>query len=142
MIPRQLRGLLCALSIAGAACDGPGVAGPAGGRVARVGGANPVLALVGSWRRVIFFLDDFNYARSSETTFQFNTDGSVVRVQVARNHTLGLADVVVSTGLWRMDGAKVVLDFVTPTKFQLSLDARIVGDQLELAGQTYLRVSN
>ena len=140
MIPRRLGGLLCVLALVG--CDGPGVAGPAGGRVARTGGASPALALVGSWRRTVFFLDEFNYARSSETTFQFNLDGSVVRVQIARNHTLGLADALVTTGLWRMDGAQVVLDFVTPTRFQLTLEVRIVGDQLDLAGQTYLRVTS
>ena len=142
MIPRWLAGLLCALTLAVVSCDGPGVAGPAGGRVARIGGATGSAAIVGAWRRAVFFLDDFNYARSSETTFQFNADGTLVRVQIARNHTLGLADVSVATGSWRTDGTQVVLDFVTPTRFQLSLEARVVGDQLDLAGQTYLRVTN
>ncbi|MBK8248330.1 MAG: hypothetical protein IPK85_13125 [Gemmatimonadetes bacterium] len=122
------------------ACDGPGIAGPTTARIGRVGGSNTSAALLGAWRRAIFFLDDFNYSRSSETTYQFAADGTAVRVQVARNHTLGLADILVSAGRWRLEGARLVIDFVSPSPFQVALDMRLVGDQLELGGQLFLRV--
>jgi hypothetical protein len=127
--------LLCCL-----ACDGPGVVGPTTTRLTRIGATNPASALVGTWRRAVFFLDDFNYSRSSETTYQFAADGAAVRVQVARNYTLGLADILVSAGRWRLEGSRLVIDFVSPSTFQLALDMRLVGDQLDLGGQVFLRV--
>jgi hypothetical protein len=130
--------LLVAIALGG--CDGPGINSPTSGRVARAGGVAPGQSLVGSWRRAIFFLDDFNYSRSNETTFQFASDGTFFRVQVARNFTLGLTDVLVSAGRWRLSGTQLVLDFVTPSAFQLVLDLRIFSSELELAGQTYFRV--
>lgn len=133
------RSLTCLLAFA-LACDGPGIVGPTTARIGRVGGSNTSTALLGSWRRAIFFLDDFNYSRSSETTYQFAADGTALRVQVARNHTLGLADILVSAGRWRLEGTRIVIDFVSPSTFQLALDMRLVGDQLELGGQVFLRV--
>lgn len=125
-----------------AACDGPGVVGPNSVRLARAGSTPTATALVGTWRRAIFFLDDFGYSRSTETTFQFAADGSLVRVQIARNFTLGLVDVLVDAGRWRLNGSLVILDYATPTTFQVSLPFSVVGDQLDLAGQTFLRVVN
>lgn len=133
--------LLPGLALLLGACDGPGVVGPGRVSLGRGGAASPAASLVGTWRRIVYFLDDFNYARSAETSIQFAADGSVIRVQVARNHTLGLADVVVAAGRWRWQGSTITLDFVTPSPFTLTLDARITGDQLELAGQAFLRVS-
>lgn len=135
-----MRPFLFALALVAAACDGPGVAGPATGRVALVGATNPGTALLGTWRRTVFFLDDLNYARSSETTYQFAADGTALRLQVARNHTLGLADVLVSAGRWRLDGTRLVIDFSTPSAFQLALTMRLTGNELDLGGQTFLRV--
>jgi len=125
-------------------CDGDGIAGLNDRQIARADGVNttPTTNLVGTWRREVFFLDEFNFARSSETTFQFNGDSSVVRLQVARNFTLGLADAQVSTGRWTLSGEDLVIDFVTPTAFRLTLEASLVGDQLTLSGETYLRVLN
>jgi hypothetical protein len=132
-----------ALLLAG--CDGDGIGGPENRQIARPGGGTtttPALSLVGTWRREVFFLDEFNFARSSETTFQFNGDSSVVRLQVSRNFTLGLADAQVSTGRWTLSGDQVVIDFTTPSAFRLTLQASIVGDELTLSGETYLRVLN
>lgn len=137
----MMRRLVVALMVIAAGCDGPGVTSPTTARIGRTGGSSPSNAIVGSWRRIVFFFDEFNFASSSETTFQFSGDGTVVRAQIARNHTLGLVDVFVSTGRWRLQGTRLELDFVSPSTFQLVFEARIVGDQLEIAGQTYLRVA-
>jgi hypothetical protein len=135
---------LCAIAVSAmllSGCDGDGIAGPARRQIARAPGTNatPTANLVGTWRREVFFLDEFNFARSSETTFQFNGDSSVVRLQVARNFTLGLADAQVSTGRWTLGGDQLVIDFTTPSAFRLTLQAEIVGDRLTLSGETYLR---
>jgi hypothetical protein len=122
------------------ACDGAGIVGPTTPRLGRAGVGNPSTAVLGTWRRIVFWRDDFGFARSSETTYQFAADGAMVRVQVTRNLTFGLADVVVSAGRWRLEGVRLVLDFVSPSPFQLQLDVQRVGDQLDLAGQAFLRV--
>jgi hypothetical protein len=134
--------LFSALALTG--CSGDGIAGPANRRIARADGVNttPIANLVGTWRREVFFLDEFNFARSTETTFQFNGDSSVVRLQVARNFTLGLVDAQVSTGRWTVSGEDLVIDFLTPSAFRLTLETSLVGDQLVLSGETYLRVLN
>lgn len=138
---------LCAIAMSVAllaGCDGDGVSGPGNRQIARAPGttATPTASLVGTWRREVFFLDEFNFARSAETTFQFNADSSVVRLQVARNFTLGLADAQVSVGRWTLSGNQLVIDFTTPSSFRLTLQASIVGDELTLSGETYLRVLN
>ena len=141
MKQRMKRFAAATLLLGAIGCDGPGVTSPTTAIIGRTGTTNPSTALVGSWRRIVFFFDDFNFASSSETTFQFAGDGTVVRSQIARNHTLGLVDVLVSTGRWRLQGTQLALDFVTPSSFQIVFEVRVVGDQLELAGQTYLRVT-
>ncbi|HEX5634378.1 MAG TPA: hypothetical protein VFX50_14155, partial [Gemmatimonadales bacterium] len=78
---------LAAVPLAG--CGGDGVVSPNGRMVARGGGSSVSTALVGTWRRAIFFLDEFGFARATETTWQFGSDGSATRVQVARNFTIG-----------------------------------------------------
>lgn len=138
---------LCAVAVSAlllAGCDGDGIVGLDNRQIARAPGttATPTASLVGTWRREVFFLDEFNFARSSETTFQFNGDSSVVRLQVARNFTLGLADAQVSSGRWTLSGDQLVIDFTTPSSFRLTLQASIVGDALTLSGESYLRVLN
>ena len=122
-------------------CDGPGVASPRNGVVLGGGTAASALSVVGTWRRLVVFVDDFGFARSSETTWQFGADGAVARVLVTRNLSLGLIDVLVSAGRYRLSNDQVIVDLVTPSPVQLQLSLRLVGEQLELAGQTYLRVS-
>lgn len=131
---------LAAAPLAG--CDGDGVVSPNGHLVARGGGPSVSTALVGTWRRAIFFLDEFGFARATETTWQFGSNGAVTRVQVARNFTIGIADVQVAAGSYRYDGARVVIDLVTPAPQQLQFAVRFTSDGLELAGQAYLRVTD
>jgi hypothetical protein len=133
--------LVLVLSLALAGCDGPGVVSPGVVRYGQVGGSgNLAQALVGTWRRTIFFIDDQGVARSSETSWQFGADGAVVRVQVARNLSLGLADVVVSAGRYRVENTRVLIDVVSPSATQLAFEVRVTGAQLTLAGEPYLRV--
>ena len=135
-------GTMCSIALATGllACDGPGVVSPTRGVVGRAGVTSASLSLVGTWRRTIFFVDDVGIARSSETTWQFAADGGAARVQVSRNFTFGLADVLVSAGRYRLSNTTIIIDLVTPSPLQLQFEVRLTGDQLELAGQTYLRV--
>ncbi|MCC6928039.1 MAG: hypothetical protein IT359_03510 [Gemmatimonadaceae bacterium] len=130
------------LTLTLSACDGPGIASPRRVTIATTGTGTGALSVVGSWRRVVFFIDDFGLSRSSETTWQFGRDGTAVRVQVARNYSYGLADVLVSAGRYRMEGTRVIIDLTSPSTTQLSYDVRRTGDQLEIAGQLYLLVTS
>lgn len=127
--------------VTAAGCDGPGVVGLSR-RIARVGAEDPGAQLVGTWRRTVFFTDDFGISHSNETTFRFDEGGAVTRVQIDRNLIEGFASTLTSVGTWSLEGSNVVIDFVTPSSFRLQLSWRIVGDTLELAGQSYLRVTN
>lgn len=127
-----------ALALVAAACDGPGVVSPTRRTVAISGPGTSLPSIVGTWQRNLYFIDDFGIARSSETSWQFTSGGATTRVLVSRNITFGLVDVQVSAGRYRLEGARVVIDIVTPSPVQFVYDVRRVGNQLELAGQTYL----
>jgi hypothetical protein len=133
--------LLAPAVLASTACDGPGVVAPGVVRFGQVGSGGGVSqALVGTWRRTIFFVDDVGVARATETSWQFGADGAVVRVQVARNLSFGLADVVVSAGRYRVENTRVLIDLVSPSPVQLAFEVRVTGTQLTLAGEPYVRV--
>lgn len=140
--PRTLALLLVALSGATlSACGGDGVVSPGNRILARSGGGATVSsALVGTWRRTIFFIDDFGVSRSSETTWQFAGDGTVTRLLLSRNLTFGLVDAQVAAGRYRVEGSRVVIDLLTPSEVRFEFEVRIVGTELQLAGQSYLRV--
>lgn len=129
-----------ALALFVVACDGSGIVSPRRVRIATTGGAAASQAIVGTWRRTVYFVDDFGISRSSETSWQFAADGAATRVQVARNFTFGLVDVFISAGRYRLEGTRVIIDLVTPTPAQLTYDVRRTGSELELAGQLYLLV--
>lgn len=130
-----------ALATLGAAgCDGPGVVSPRGSAVVPAGTTGASLSLVGTWRRTVYFFDAFGAAHASETSWQFNADGAVARVQVSRNLTFGITDVLVSAGRYRLEGTRVLADLVTPEPVQLAFEVRRIGNQLELAGETYVLV--
>jgi hypothetical protein len=106
------------------------------------GGATSSIAdaLVGTWRRTIVFHDDAGFPHASETTWRFDGSGAVTRVVVARDLASGLADVIVATGRWRVDGGTLVVTFDPPVGGETRLDVRVAGDTLYLASQPYLRV--
>lgn len=141
-VTRAAAAFAAAAALALAACDGPGIASPRRVTIATTGAGASALSVVGSWRRIVYFIDDFGISRSSETTWQFGSDGTAVRVQVARNYTFGLVDVLVSAGQYRMEGTRVIIDLTSPSVTQLSYDVRRTGDQLEIAGQLYVRVTS
>lgn len=133
-------GVATLFTVGTTACDGPGVVTPRGSVVGQVGGGSAASAIVGTWRRTIYFIDDSGYAHSSETSWQFAADGAAVRVQVTRNLTFGIADVLVSAGRYRLEGTRIVIDLVTPVPSQLTYEVRRTGTQLEIAGEPYLLV--
>jgi hypothetical protein len=133
--------LLVVLACTLAACDGPGVVDPRHPVIAGVGTGGSVSASVtGAWRRTLFFVDEFGFAHSSETTWEFRQEGTAVRTVVARNHTLGIADVIVTVARWRTEGTQLRIEFVSPQPGQITLEFRLVGTQLFLAGETFDRL--
>jgi hypothetical protein len=138
--------LLCVASLAFAACDyGPtypvgfrrqeGTIGGSGG------GASASSAIVGSWQRIIVFFDDFGFMHSSETTWTFQTGGLAERTIVTSNVTLGAADTAVTEARWRLDGTNLIIDFTFPSPGTITLEARLQGTSLFLAGQEYLKIT-
>lgn len=136
---RQAPWCVAALLLA-VGCDGPGVVSPGRVRIATTGGVSASQAIVGTWRRTVYFVDDFGFSRSTETSWQFGADGTAARAQIARNYTVGLVDVLVSAGRYRVEGTRVVIDLVSPTPTQLAYEVRRTGNELELAGQVYVLV--
>jgi hypothetical protein len=138
--------LLGVASLAVAACDyGPTY--PAGFRrqegtiAGGGGGTNASPAIVGSWQRVIVFFDDFGFMHSSETTWTFETGGLAERSIVTSNVTLGTADTAVTEARWRLEGANLIIDFTFPSPGTVTLEARVQGTSLFLAGQEYVKIT-
>jgi hypothetical protein len=95
----------------------------------------------GTWQRTLVFFDDFGFLHSSETTWTFETGGLAQRMIVTTNVTLGAADTSLTQARWRIDGSNVVIDFTAPTPGTITLEVRVQGTTLFLAGQEYQRVS-
>lgn len=106
------------------------------------GGGTPAnSALIGSWQRTIVFFDDFGFMHSSETTWTFETSGLAERSVVTTNVTLGVADTAFTDARWRLDGTNLIIDFTAPASGTITLEARVQGTSLFLAGQEYLRIT-
>lgn len=140
--------LLCVTSLALAACDyGPtypvgfrrqeGTIGGSGGG----SGSSASSAIVGSWQRIIVFFDDFGFMHSSATTWTFQTGGLAQRTIVTSNITLGAADTAVTEARWRLEGTNLIIDFTFPSPGTITLEARVQGSSLFLAGQEYLKIT-
>ncbi|MEP7345459.1 MAG: hypothetical protein ABI877_09330 [Gemmatimonadaceae bacterium] len=135
--------VLAIVLLLAAACDGTGVVRSDQPLIGALGGSSALeRAIVGPWQRILFFLDVFGSARSSETHWQFAADGTAVRAVIARNFTDGISDVLISTARWRVEGTSVRIDFLTPSPGTIQLEARIQSDTLYLAGQAYARGSS
>lgn len=138
--------LLCVATLAATACDyGPTYPvgfGRKGGTIGGVGGGtNASPAIVGSWQRTIVFFDDFGFLHSSETTWTFETGGLAERSIVTANETLGAADTAFTEARWRLDGTNLIIDFTFPSPGTITLEARVQGTSLFLAGQEYLKIT-
>lgn len=107
------------------------------------GGGGPAAspAIVGSWQRTIVFFDDFGFMHSSETTWTFEAGGLADRSIVTTNVTLGVSDTAFTEARWRLDGTNLIIDFIAPTSGTITLEARVQGTSLFLAGQEYLRIT-
>jgi hypothetical protein len=136
-------GLSLAGALAGAGCDVQGLIGPRGNQMASFGGSptsTTTASLAGTWRHALFFVDDFGFTNSTETTWQFSGDGTALRTIVTRNITLGTSDATITVARWRVSGTRVIIDFVSPTTGTIELAFSVQGNQLILAGQTFTRV--
>ena len=105
------------------------------------GGPTTTITIEGTWRRTLVFFDDFGFMHSSETTWTFATSGLAERTVVTTNITLGVADTSLTQARWRVDGSNVIIDFTTPSPGTVSLEVRVQGATLFLAGQEYQRVT-
>ena len=105
------------------------------------GGPTTTIAIEGTWRRTLVFFDDFGFLHSSETTWTFATSGLAERTVVTTNVTLGAADTSLTQARWRVDGSNVIIDFTSPSPGTISLEVRLQGTTLFLAGQEYQRVT-
>ena len=105
------------------------------------GGGSAHTAILGSWQRTLVFFDDFGFMHSSETTWTFDAGGLAERSVVTTNVTLGASDTSFTEARWRLDGTNLVIEFTAPTPGTITLEARVQGTSLFLAGQEYLRVS-
>lgn len=136
--------LLAGTVVAATACD-VGPVEPVGRRpVELVGGSGgPVVnpSIEGTWQRTLVFFDEFGFLHTSETTWTFERGGDAQRWVVATNVTLGAADTIVSVARWRVVGTTVVIDFTAPSPGSITLEFRVQGTTLFLAGQEYQRAS-
>jgi hypothetical protein len=145
----RMRFLVSALSLAVitvTACD-TGPVEPVGRRQIGLvtgsggGGTGASTAIAGTWQRTLVFFDDFGFMHSSETTWEFSTGGTAERSVVTTNITLGASDTTFTAARWRLEGTNLIIDFTAPSSGTITLEARVQGTSLFLAGQEYLRIT-
>ena len=131
------------LLLAIAACDSGRLGAPVGtiGGTTGTTGAAAASGLVGTWRRILYFLDASGSASSSETTWRFNADGTAKRVSVTRNYTAGLADSQTVDARWEALTQSVRITYLPPSSGTFDFSYRISRDTLYLASQGYVRVA-
>jgi hypothetical protein len=132
--------------VALAACDSGRLGAPLGsggtaGGIAGSGGGSIAAGVVGTWRRILYFLADDGSASSSETTWRFNTDGTASRLSVTRNFTAGLADAQTVDARWEALTQTVRITYLPPSSGTFEFSYRISRDTLYLASQGYVRVA-
>jgi hypothetical protein len=113
------------------------VTGPAGAP-----GGTPTrdAALVGSWWRIVLFMDGDGTTHASETTWRFDPGGSATRTVVASNLTFGFFDTVVAGARWRTEGGDVVITYSAPDSGTVRFAYRVSGDTLTLDTRAFVRV--
>ena len=128
-----------------AACDGGRLGAPDGGTLGTVGtrttGTIASSELVGTWRRILYFLAEDGSASSSETTWRFNADGTASRLLVTRNFTAGLADAQTVDARWEPLVQTVRITYLPPSSGTFEFSYRVNGDTLYLASQAYARIA-
>ncbi len=141
---RSVLFIVSAVALTMAACD-VGPVEPVGrrpiGTLQGGGGPSTTTTIDGTWRRTLVFFDDFGFMHSSETTWTFEASGAAQRTVVATNVTLAAADTILTQARWRIDGTNVIIEFTGPSPGTITLDVRVQGTTLFLAGQEYQRVT-
>ena len=129
--------------VALAACDSGRLGAPLGtmGGTAGTGGTSIAAGLVGTWRRILYFLAEDGSASSSETTWRFNANGTASRVSVTRNYTAGLADAQTVDARWEALTQSIRITYLAPSSGTFEFSYRISQDTLYLASQAYVRVA-
>jgi hypothetical protein len=121
------------------------VGAPVGGTLGTVGpgttGTTASSVLVGTWRRILYFLAEDGSASSSETTWRFNADGTASRLSVTRNFTAGLADAQTVDARWEPLVQTVRITYLPPSSGTFEFSYRVNGDTLYLASQPYARIA-
>jgi hypothetical protein len=96
--------------------------------------------LVGSWRRILFFIAADGSASASETIWRFNANGSASRTSISRNYSAGIADAQTVDARWELLAQSVRVTFLAPSSGTFEYSVRVTGDTLYLASQGYGRV--
>lgn len=122
-------------------CDTARLSGPRGsvGGGGTAGGA-PAATIVGTWRRILYFIAADGSASASETIWRFNANGSANRTSISRNYTAGVADAQTVEATWEQLTQSVRVTFLPPSSGTFEYSVRITGDTLYLASQGYGRV--
>ena len=130
------------LVILAAACDSGRLSAPRGTVTGTTGttGGSAASALVGTWRRALYFFADDGSASSNETTWRFNSDGTASRLTVTRNFTAGLFDAQTVDARWEALTQSVRITYLPPSSGTFEFAFRITNDTLYLASQGYGRV--
>ena len=131
--------LLVAVTVA---CDGGRLSAP-GRSTLGTGSTGPIgsSALVGTWRRILYFLAADGSASSSETTWRFNANGTASRVSITRNYTSAIADAQTLEAQWELLTQSVRITYLPPSSGTFEFSYRVSGDTLYLASQGYVRVT-
>jgi hypothetical protein len=128
-----------------AACDSGRLGAPLGSTIGTPGttgttGTTTPSGLVGTWRRILYFLAADGSASSSETTWRFNANGTASRLSVTRNFTAGLSDAQSLDARWEALTQTVRITYLPPSSGTFEFSYRISRDTLYLASQGYARV--
>jgi hypothetical protein len=134
------RSVILGLSLL-AGCDSGRLGGPLGSTGGGTAGGGAASGIVGTWRRILFFIAEDGSASSSETTWRFNANGTASRLSVTRNYTAGLADAQAVEARWEGLPQAVRITFLPPSSGTFEFSYRISADTLYLASQGYVRVA-
>ncbi len=123
------------------ACDSNGrVSGPEAPLVFGSPGASVANALVvGTWTLKFVFVDAIGIARSTETTWTFNADGTAFRSMITRNFLDAIVDRQDAFARWEVQADQIVITFTSPFTGRVPLQFQRNGDRLILGGQTFVR---
>lgn len=124
-----------------AACESPRLSGPLGSTGGRGTTSSPMApGLVGTWRRILYFIAEDGSSGSNETTWRFNADGSASRLTVTRNFSSGQFDAQTLNARWEPLTQAVRITYLPPSSGTFDFSYRIVADTLFLASQVYGRI--